>query len=191
IFGKLIDHYALNPGHLPEDQLVNGAMGWLILAVAIALLSRTAATFKDYTIRLIVQKFGMHIFNDGLRQTLRLPYDEFETQSSGETLSILQKVRNDTERFITSFINIFFSSLVGIGFLIWYAITKHWALIPVFLIGVVVLGGLTSLLSRSIKVLQRSLIRQTRKMSGTITESLRNIELVKSLGLTYPEIRRL
>jgi ATP-binding cassette subfamily B protein len=28
-------------------------------------------------------------------------------------------------------------------------------------------------------------------MSGTITESLRNIELVKSLGLTYPEIRRL
>lgn len=28
-------------------------------------------------------------------------------------------------------------------------------------------------------------------MSGSITESLRNIELVKSLGLTYPEIRRL
>ena len=28
-------------------------------------------------------------------------------------------------------------------------------------------------------------------MSGAITESLRNIELVKSLGLTYPEIRRL
>ena len=53
------------------------------------------------------------------------------------------------------------------------------------------LGGLTSLLSRSIKTLQRSLIRQNRQMSGTITESLRNIELVKSLGLTYPEIRRL
>jgi len=35
------------------------------------------------------------------------------------------------------------------------------------------------------------LIRQNRQMSGTITESLRNIELVKSLGLTYPEIRRL
>jgi ATP-binding cassette subfamily B protein len=28
-------------------------------------------------------------------------------------------------------------------------------------------------------------------MSGNITESLRNIELVKSLGLTYPEIKRL
>ena len=28
-------------------------------------------------------------------------------------------------------------------------------------------------------------------MGGVITESLRNIELVKSLGLTFPEIRRL
>jgi len=73
----------------------------------------------------------------------------------------------------------------------WYAITKHWALIPVFLIGVVLLGGLTSVLSRTIKNVQRSLIRQNRQMSGTITESLRNIELVRSLGLTYPEIRRL
>jgi ATP-binding cassette subfamily B protein len=191
IFGKIIDNYALNPGKLPEEQLVNGAMWWLLLAVAIALASRIASTFKDYVMRYVAQKFGMQIFNDGLRQTLRLPYDEFETQSSGETLSILQKVRNDTERFNTSFINILFSSVVGIGFLIWYAVTKHWALIPVFLIGVVVLGGLTSLLSKKIKTIQRSVVKQTNRMSGAITESLRNIELVKSLGLTFPEIRRL
>jgi ATP-binding cassette subfamily B protein len=136
--------------------------------------------------RLVVQKFGMQIFNDGLKQMLRLPYQDFEDQSSGEILSILQKVRNDTERFITAFINILFSSIVGVGFLMWYAFTKHWALIPVFLIGVVLLGGLTSILSRSIKVLQRSLIRQNRQMSGTITESLRNIELVKSLDPLIP-----
>src|SRR5690606_15055814 len=86
---------------------------------------------------------------------------------------------------------ILFSSLVGIGFLIWYAITKHWALVPVFLIGVLVLGGLTGLLSGKIKALQRSINRETNKMSGVITESLRNIELVKSLGLTFQEIRRL
>lgn len=140
---------------------------------------------------MVVQQFGMKIFNDGLRQTLRLPYEEFEDTSSGEILALLQKVRTDTERFITTFINILFSSIVGVCFLIWYALTKHWMLIPVFLIGVVLLGGLTSILSRSIKLLQRSLIRQTRQMSGTITESLRNIELVKSLGLTYSEIRRL
>ena len=59
---------------------------------------------------LVVQKFGTQIFNDGLRQTLRLRYQEFEDQRSGETLAILLKVRSDTERFINSFINILFSS---------------------------------------------------------------------------------
>jgi ATP-binding cassette subfamily B protein len=191
IFGQIIDDYALNPGDKTNEERVNGATKLLFLAIGIALASKLILSFKDYFIRLVVQKFGMQIFNDGLRQTLRLPFQEFEDQSSGEILSILQKVRSDTEKFISSFINILFSSAVGIGFLLWYAITKHWALIPVFLIGIVLLGGLTSVLSRSIKTLQRSLIRQNRQMSGTITESLRNIELVKSLGLTYPEIRRL
>ncbi|GGD28502.1 ABC transporter ATP-binding protein [Flavobacterium orientale] len=191
IFGQIIDDYALNPEDKTNEERVNGATKLLFLAIGIALASKLILSFKDYFIRLVVQKFGMQIFNDGLRQTLRLPFQEFEDQSSGEILSILQKVRSDTEKFISSFINILFSSAVGIGFLLWYAITKHWALIPVFLIGIVLLGGLTSVLSRSIKTLQRSLIRQNRQMSGTITESLRNIELVKSLGLTYPEIRRL
>ena len=191
IFGKVIDTYALNPENLSEKERTNGVIWLLLLAIGVALLARIASTFKDYVVRLVVQKFGMQIFNDGLRQTLRLPYDGFEDQSSGETLSKLQKVRTDTERFINSFINILFSTLVGMGFLIWYAITKHWALIPVFLIGVLLLGGLTSLLSRKIKMIQRQVVRQTNIMSGSITESIRNIELVKSLGLTYSEIRRL
>ena len=191
ILGRIIDEYTLNPESKSEENLVRGVLTLLGIALIIALAARLFLSFKDYVMRLVVQKFGMQIFNDGLKQMLRLPYQDFEDQSSGEILSILQKVRNDTERFITSFINILFSSIVGVGFLIWYAFTKHWALIPVFLIGVVLLGGLTSILSRSIKLLQRSLIRQNRQMSGTITESLRNIELVKSLGLTYPEIKRL
>lgn len=191
IFGQIIDRYAIDPTEGAPQEMVNGVLKLLALAVGIALAAQVASAFKDYVIQLVVQKFGMQIFNDGLRQTLRLPFQEFEDQSSGEILSILQKVRQDTQKFISSFINILFSSLVGIGFLLWYAITKHWALVPVFLIGVLVLGGLTSVLSRSIKNLQRSLIRQNRTMSGTITESLRNIELVRSLGLTYSEIRRL
>ena len=191
IFGKIIDEYATNPGTKTQSELVKGVSFWLIVAVAIALLARLAKTFQDYTMRLAVQKFGMQIFNDGLKQTLRLSFEEFEGQRSGETLSVLQKVRTDTERFINSFINILFSSVIGIGFLVWYAINKHWLLIPVFVIGVLVLGGLTGLLSKKIKTLQRSINRETNRMSGSITESLRNIELVKSLGLTYPEIKRL
>lgn len=191
IFGKIIDEYALNPSKKTEEELVNGVLLWLAIAVGVATAARLSKTFQDYVLRLAVQKFGMQIFNDGLKQTLRLSYQEFEEQRSGETLSILQKTRRDTESFITAFINILFSSLVGIGFLTWYAITKHWALIPVFLIGVLLLGGLTGLLSKKIKTVQRSIFRENARMSGSITESLRNIELVKSLGLTYAEVRRL
>ncbi|MDB6171061.1 MAG: transporter ATP-binding protein [Chthoniobacteraceae bacterium] len=191
IFGKIIDEYALRQAARSDQELISGVLRLLALAVGVALLSRLAKTMQEYVARLVVQKFGMQIFNDGIRQTLRLSYQEFMNQRSGETLSILQKVRTDTERFINSFINILFSSLVGIGFLVWYAITKHWALVPVFVIGILVLGGLTGLLSSKIKTLQRSINRQTNKMSGVITESLRNIELVKSLGLTFQEIRRL
>ena len=191
IFGKIIDDYATTPGNRTEDELIRGVMKWLAIAIGIAIAARIAKAFQDYVTRLAVQKFGMQIFNDGLRQTLRLSFQEFEEQRSGETLSVLQKVKNDTERFVNSFINILFSSVVGIGFLIWYSVTKNWMLIPVFVIGILVLGSLTGLLSKKIKTIQRSINRETNKMSGVITESLRNIELVKSLGLTFPEIRRL
>jgi ATP-binding cassette subfamily B protein len=191
IFGIIIDRYALNPDNRPDSALIRGALGWLLIAAAIALAARLARTFQDYVLAMVVQKFGMQIFNDGLRQTLRLSFQEFEDRSSGETMAMLQKVRSDTERFMYAFVNILFSSIVGLVFLVWYGITRHWLLIPVFLVGVVLLGGLTGLLSRKMKAIQRMVVRETAGMAGSITESLRNIELVKSLGLTYPEIRRL
>jgi ATP-binding cassette, subfamily B, bacterial len=191
IFGKIIDGYAFSKTPRSERELVSGVLRLLALAVGLALLSRFARTMQDYVVNFVVQKFGMQIFNDGIRHTLRLSYQEFMTQRSGETLAILQSVRTDTERFINAFINILFSSLVGVAFLVWYAVTKSWALVPVFLIGIAGLGGLTGLLSARIRTVQRSIRRETNRMSGVITEALRNIELVKSLGLTFQEIRRL
>ncbi len=191
IFGKIIDNYALHPGDKTERELVTGVLWMLLLAIVVALGARLAKTFQEYFLKQVVQKFGKNVFDDGLKQTLRLSYQEFEEQRSGETLSILQKTKRDTESFLNSFINIVFSTLVGLVFLIYYAITKHWALIPVFVVGVVLLGGLTGLLSKRMKTIQRKIFRENAVMSGNITESLRNIELVKSLGLTYPEIRRL
>ena len=191
IFGKIIDQLALNPGTRSESELIRGALKWLAIAVAVGLAGRIAQALTDYVTRRVVQKFGLAVFDEGLRQTLRLPYHEFEETSSGHVLSTLIKVRHDNEKFINSFIGVLFSSAVGVAFLVWYAVTKHWALIPVFIIGVAVLGGMTGLLSRKIKTIQRAVVSETNKMSGSIAESLRNIELVKSLGLTYPEIRRL
>lgn len=191
IFGKIIDNYATNPGNLPQKEMVNGVLYLLAIAIGVAIAAILVKALQEYFTRLAVQRFGMQIFNDGLKQTLRLSFQEFEEQRSGETLSILQKVKTDTEKFVNSFINILFSSVVGMGFLIWYSITKNWMLVPVFLIGIAVLGSLTGLLSKKIKTVQRSINKETNEMSGVITESLRNIELVKSLGLTFPEVRRL
>ena len=123
IFGKIIDQYALNPGDKPESELINGALKWLGIAIGIALLARVGQSLTEYVTRLIVQKFGMEIFNEGLRQSLRLPYREFEETSSGQVGCTLQKVRADNEKFISAFINVIFSSVVGIAFLIWYSIT--------------------------------------------------------------------
>lgn len=191
IFGKIIDEYAINHGGKTDEERVSGVLTLLGLAVLVAVLSRLAKALQEYVTRLVVQKFGTRIFNDGLRQVLRLKFQEFEDLRSGEILSLLQKVRMDSERFINTFINTVFASIVGIGFLVWYAINKHWLLVPVFFIGVLVLGSLTGLLSREIKTQQRSIIRETNRNSGFITESLRNIELIRSLGLTFTEIRRL
>ncbi len=191
IFGMIIDDYALNPNHISENALVWGVLFWLGAAVAVAVIARFAKTFQDYFARLAVQLFGMQIYNDGLEQTLRLAYDEFEDQRSGETLSILQKVRADTQAFFSAFINVLFSAFVGIGFLIAYSLTRNWLLVPVFLTGILVLGSLSWLLSNKIKTTQKEINSETNEIAAVITESLRNVELVKSLGLTFPEIRRL
>jgi ATP-binding cassette, subfamily B, bacterial len=123
---------------------------------------------------------------------MRLPYQDFEDQRSGETLSILQKVRTDTEKFMSSFINILFGILVGVIFVFVYAsIYIHWSVPIVYIIGIVTLSTVTSLLSKKIKQIQKSIVGQTNSLAGSTTESLRNIELVKSLGLTDQEVNRL
>ena len=191
IFGKIVDEYAIHRAGKTEDELISGVLRLLGIAVLVAVLSRAAKALQEYVTRLVVQKLGTRMFNDGLKQLLRLKFQEFEDMRSGESLSLLQKVRADSERFINAFINTLFASLVGVSFLVWYSVTKHWLLVPVFLVGVLLMGGLTGLLSREIKSQQRSITRETNRNSGFITESLRNIELIKSLGLTFPEIRRL
>ena len=90
----------------------------LAAAVGVAFVSRVAKNFQDYYINVIIQKLGAQIYSDGLQHSLELPYSMFEDQRSGETLSILQKVRSDTQDFFNGFINVLFSAFVGVGFLL-------------------------------------------------------------------------
>jgi len=156
------------------------------------MVSRIAKAFQDYFLNLIIQKFGAKVFTDGLQHAMKLPYQEFEDQRSGETLSILTKVRSDVEKFMINFINILFGIIIGIVFVFVYAaIFINWRIPVAYLIGIGVLTLITNKLSKKIKSIQKNIVGETTALAGSTTESLRNIELVKSLGLTNQEVERL
>jgi ATP-binding cassette subfamily B protein len=173
------------------SEYVWGILYYLGLLISVAMVSRIAKAFQDYFTNVIVQKFGAKIFTDGLQHSMKMPYQDFEDQRSGETLSILTKVRLDTEKFIIAFINVLFSTVVGIIFVSVYSFSLNWMIMPIYVVGIVLLSLLTSFLSKKIKIIQKNIVKETNVLAGTTTESLRNIELVKSLGLTEQEIKRL
>ncbi len=191
IFGKIVDRVIHKPQGYNQDVFLNG-IGLLILAgIGVAMVSRIAKAFQDYTQNLILQKFGAAVYTDGLKHALQLPFQEFEDQRSGELLNVLQKVRTDSEKFIINFINIFFTSAIGILFVIIYAVSVQPWLIFIYFVASFFLAFLTSYLSKKVKKVQQKIVQQTRVLAGSTTESLRNIELIKSLGLTHQEMKRL
>lgn len=166
---------------------------WLLLAsITVAMISRIAKNFQDYFLNVVIQKFGAKVFTDGLQHAMKLPYQQFEDQRSGETLSVLTKVRADVEKFMINFINILFGVIVGIVFVFFYAaLFIHWSIPIAYVTGILLLTVITNLLSKKIKIIQKNIVGQTTSLAGSTTESLRNIELVKSLGLTTQEVERL
>ena len=191
IFRYVIDNYATRFSEYTTGEFFRGVTLLLAAAVGVAFVSRVAKNFQDYYINLITQRLGAELYSDGIRHSLELPYSVFEDQRSGETLGKLQKVRSDVERLISASINVLFTSLVGIIFVMVYAFTVHWLIAPVYLLTVPILGILSSVLSKRIKVIQKQIVSETTALAGSTTESLRNIELVKSLGLGQQEIERL
>lgn len=191
IFGKLLDQFAKRPGDYTQNAFLMGVLKLIGAAIGVAMVSRIAKAFQDYGVNLIIQRLGADIYTDGLKHSLQVPFQTFEDQRSGETLNILQKVRTDTEKFIMAFINILFASLVGIVFVVVYAISLNPSLILIYIVSATLLGIITSRLSRKVKKVQTNIVRETKQLAGSTTESLRNIELIKSLGLTQQETERL
>ena len=191
VFRLIIDKYVTNYKNFTTDEFIKGAGVLILLAMGAAMVSRIAKAFQDYYVNVITQRLGAKIYSDGLAHSLELPYQVFEDQRSGETLGILQKVRTDVEKLVQAVINILFTSLIGIIFVTVYAITVYWVIAVVYFSFIPLLGILSSLLSKRIKVVQKSIVDETTVLAGSTTESLRNIELVKSLGLAQQEIGRL
>ncbi|MEO5967281.1 MAG: ABC transporter ATP-binding protein [Ferruginibacter sp.] len=175
-----------------KPYLQLGVLYLVLLSISVAMISRIAKAFQDYFLNLLIQKFGAKVFTDGLQHAMKLPYQQFEDQRSGETLSILTKVRSDVEKFMINFINILFGVIVGVTFVFVYAsIFINWRVPVAYLSGMIILTFITNKLTKKIKLIQRNIVSETTALAGSTTESLRNIELVKSLGLTKQEVERL
>jgi ATP-binding cassette subfamily B protein len=191
IFRQVIDQYATQPDLYTRAEFFRG-VGLLLLAiVGVAFVSRTAKNFQDYFLNGVSQRVGADLYRDGIAHSLALPYESFEDERSGETLGKLQKVRQDTEKLIAALINILFVSLVGFIFVAVYAIHVHWSIAVAFLATIPLIAGMSLLLSKKIKTIQKTIVAETTALAGSTTESLRNIELVKSLGLAEQEVSRL
>ncbi|MBL7882910.1 MAG: ABC transporter ATP-binding protein [Bacteroidia bacterium] len=191
VFRLIVDEYATSVVKRTKQEYVLGVGGLILLSMGAAMVSRIAKNFQDYYVNVITQKLGAQIYSDGLKHSLELPYQVFEDQRSGETLGKLQKVRTDVEKLINAFVSILFTSLVGVVFVMVYAIKIHWLIAVIYFASVPVLGFVTSILSKRIKKIQKKIVGETTALAGSTTESLRNIELVKSLGLADQEIKRL
>ncbi len=191
IFRHVIDEYATRFDQYTTSQFLRGVSLLLLAAVGVAFVSRVAKNFQDYFLNVVTQRLGARLYADGIRNALELPYQQFEDQRSGETLGKLQKVRTDVEKLMAMSINVVFQTLVGVVFVVIYAASVHWLIAPIYFATIPLLGWLSSVLSRRIKTVQKTILAETTALAGATTESLRNIELVKSMGLGAQEIARL
>jgi ATP-binding cassette, subfamily B, bacterial len=193
IFRYIIDNVAMKFDYRnqPTSEFISAVLPLLGASIGVAFVSRLAKNFQDFYISTVTQKVGAKIYTEGIRHSLELPYETFEDQRSGETLGKLLKVRTDVEKLIQTGINIFFQSMVGLIFVIIYSFFVHWSIVPLFLVIGPLIAFVSSAMSKRIKTIQTSIVKESTALAGSTTESLRNIELVKSLGLAQQEVKHL
>jgi len=191
IFQRIIDDYALRFNEISFDVFIRGTLILLSIFVANAFVSRVAKNFQDYYLNTVSQRSGADMYREGVKHSLDLPYSIFEDERSGETLGKLQKARQDTEKLVLETINTVFISVIILVFIIVYGALVYWP-IPIIFVGMMlIVGGITILFSKKIKTIQQTIVAETTALAGATTESLRNIELVKALGLSGQEVNRL
>jgi ATP-binding cassette subfamily B protein len=191
IFQRIVDRYALRYNEIPLAAFLHGTIFLLLIFVGNAFVSRVAKNFQDYYLNTVSQKIGADMYRMGIEHSLDLPYAVFEDERSGETLGKLQKARQDTEKLVIDTINVIFISVIILAFILTYAAFVYWAIPLIFICMIGVVGTVTILFSKKIKLIQQTIVAETTALAGATTESLRNIELVKALGLSSQEVGRL
>jgi len=191
IFRLIIDRYVSRVGSISAHEFLVGVSLLLLASVGVAFISRVAKNFQDYYVSVITQRVTASLYADGVAHAFSFPYTVFEDASSGTLLRKLTEARTQVRALIQSAINVMFLALVGILFVIAYASYVHPLVGLVYFLIIPVLGTITFFLTRRIKAMQTAIVAESAELAGSTTETLRNVELVKSLGLEEQEIERL
>lgn len=191
IFRLIIDNYASKAGSLEAHEFVTGVLYLLLAGVLAALISRTAKNFQDYFVNSVTQKVGTSLYSDMISHAFNLPYQIFEDQRSGELLQKADKARQDSQLLIASLINIVFLAALSMLIVTAYAFYVNWLIGLVYLSIVPIMGFTTIAISKKVKAASKRIALESSSLSGSITETLHNVELVKSLGLEKQEAERL
>lgn len=191
VWRLLIDNYAVRAMELTWVEFSQGVGLLLLVYVGVAFISRTAKTFQEYYVSVIEQNMGTDLYNKAVRHAFSLPFGIFEDRQSGEILRKLQKAREDAQLYIRNLVNVVFLFSISLIIVISYAFYVHWLIGSVYIIIIPVMGITLAYLSRRIKTAQREIVQEQGELAGSTTETLRNVELVKSLGLENQEVDRL
>ena len=191
VFRLIIDNYVSKIGSISHDDFLRGVGLLLLASIGAALISRIAKNFQQYYENVVTQRVGTQLYAHSVAHSFSLPYAIFEDQQSGALLQKLQKARLDSQQLIISFVDIVFVSLVGIILVIFYAFYVHWIIGLLYFMIIPVMGSALFFLGRKIKAIQKNIVIESANLAGSTTETIRNVELVKSLGLEDQETKRL
>lgn len=191
IFRFIVDNYVSKIGSISQIDFLRGVGLLLLASVTAAFVSRVAKNFQQYYENVVTQRVGTQLYAYSVAHAFSLPYAAFEDQRSGELLQKLQKARLDAQQLIISFVDIVFVSVVGVLFVLAYAFYVHWLIGLLYFLIIPVLGTVLFFIGRKIKTIQKAIVVESASLAGSTTETLRNVELVKSLGLEDQETKRL
>jgi ATP-binding cassette subfamily B protein len=190
ILRMIVDRYVMKLDTIPQDVFIRGVLTLIGLSVSISLSSRISRNIQDYTINRIARRIGAKLYAASIAHSLLLPFQVHEDLRSGELLHTMQRARLDAESGVTSAVRLYLGALAMIA-VTCYAFYVH-LLLGVLQIGLLVVVGLFTLwISRPIHRHQQQISAQSVAQAGSATETIRNVELVKSLGIEVQEIGRL
>jgi ATP-binding cassette subfamily B protein len=186
----MVDRYVMRAASLTPQQFFRGVAGLVAAAVIVALVARVLRSVQEFSIQAVAQRVGASLYSDVLAHALLLPFRVLEDQRSGELLERMERARTDARGAVTQIVQLYLAALALTAVTL-YAFHVHWALGALHLVIVPLLAVITLAITAPIKRHQRALSGEEASLAGAATETMRNIELVKSLGLEQQEIGRL